>query len=195
MPQGCRRPERDDARRHKTALFIGRIYPVKGLPSLIEAWARVRPRGWQLRIAGPDEGGHKAEVEQAVLANGLCEVVSFVGPVHGAAKRRELCNADLLVLPSHSESFGMAVGEALAHGVPVLTTKGTPWRILPERRCGWWVDATIDGITEGLREVTSQDAQVLREMGGRGRELVAAEFGWERVASRFVEIYRGLSEG
>jgi glycosyltransferase involved in cell wall biosynthesis len=70
-------------------LFLGRIYPVKGLPMLIEAWNRVRPRGWQLRIAGADEGGHKAEVEQAVLASGLCEVVSFVGPVHGATKEWE----------------------------------------------------------------------------------------------------------
>src|SRR5437870_8797780 len=100
MPQGCRRPERDDARRHKTALFIGRIYPVKGLPLLIEAWAQVRPRGWQLRIAGSDEGGHKAQVEQAVSAFGLSDIVSFVGPVHGAAKQAELLNADLVVLPS-----------------------------------------------------------------------------------------------
>jgi glycosyltransferase involved in cell wall biosynthesis len=193
MPQGCQLSQRDQARTCKTALFIGRIYPVKGLPLLIEAWARVRPRGWQLRIAGPDEGGHQAEVEQAVWANGLSEVVSFVGPVHGATKQWELFNADLLVLPSHSESFGMAVAEALAHGVPVLTTNRTPWQILSEHRCGWRVEATIDGMVEGLRQATAQDGPVLREMGSRGRELVAAEFGWERVARRFEEIYRGIA--
>ncbi len=131
---------------------------------LIEAWARVQPRGWQLRIAGPDEAAHKAEVEHAVSASGLSEVVSFVGP-------------------------------ALAHGVPVLTTTGTPWSALPERGCGWWVEATADGIAEGLRQATSQDPQMLRGMGERGRAVVTAEFGWERVAKRFARIYQSLLEG
>ena len=162
---------------------------------LIEAWARVQPRGWQLRIAGPDEAAHKAEVEHAVSASGLSEVVSFVGPVHGAAKQSAFFSADLVVLPSHSESFGMVVAEALAHGVPVLTTSGTPWSVLPERGCGWWVEATADGIAEGLRQATSQEPQMLREMGERGRELVAAKFGWERVAKRFARIYQSLLEG
>jgi glycosyltransferase involved in cell wall biosynthesis len=162
---------------------------------LIEAWARVQPDGWQLKIAGPDEAEHKAEVEHAVLVAGLSEVVSFVGPVYGPAKQSAFFNADLVVLPSHSESFGMVVAEALAHGVPVLTTTGTPWSVLPERGCGWWVGATADGIAEGLRHATSQDPEALREMGERGRELVAAEFGWEQVAKRFIGIYQDLLEG
>jgi hypothetical protein len=131
LPQGCRRSEHsqrfDRARGRRTALFIGRIYPVKGLPMLIEAWARVQPSGWRLEIAGPDEAKHQAEVEHAVAAASLSEVVSFIGPVYGSAKRSALFNADLLVLPSHSESFGMVVAEALAHGLPVLTTTATPW--------------------------------------------------------------------
>jgi len=192
VPQSCVR-ERNCASENKTVLFMGRIYPVKGLPMLIKAWNRVRPQGWQLRIAGPDEGGHKAEVEQAMLASGLSEVVSFVGPVQGATKEWELLHADLLVLPSHSESFGMAVAEALAHGVPVLTTKRTPWQIVSERGCGWCVEATIDGIAEGLRDATSRDVQLLSDMGQRGRELVAAKFQWDSVANRFLGIYRNLT--
>jgi glycosyltransferase involved in cell wall biosynthesis len=199
LPQGCQWAEHskrsDRARGCRTALFIGRIYPVKGLPMLIEAWARVRPDGWQLKIAGPDEAQHQAEVELAVSAAGLSEVVSFVGPVYGPAKQSALFNADLLVLPSHSESFGMVVAEALAHGVPVVTTTGTPWPALPERGCGWWVDATADGLTQGLRQATSQGPGTLREMGERGRELVAAEFGWEQVAQRFIRIYQDLLDG
>ena len=54
------------------------------------------------------------------------------------------------MLPSHSESFGMVVAEALAHGLPVLTTTAAPWPMLNEWGCGWSVDATIEGITEGL---------------------------------------------
>lgn len=176
----------------RTALFLGRIYPVKGLPMLIEAWARVRPVGWRLQIAGPDEAGHRAEVERAVSVAGLRDVVSFLGPVEGEAKTAAFFGAELLVLPSHSESFGMAVAEALAHGVPVLTTTGTPWAELTERGCGWWVAPTVDGIADGLRQATSQEAAALRTLGAKGRAWVVAEFGWETVANKFLRAYEQL---
>jgi len=176
----------------KTALFLGRIYPVKGLPMLIEGWARARPDGWLLQIVGPDEAGHQAEVEKAVSAAGLSGVVSFVGPLDGQAKQAVLLDADLFVLPTHSESFGMVIAEALAHGLPVLTTTGAPWSMLPQRGCGWWIDPTVDGIAEGLRQSTSLDSTTLQEMGAKGREFVAAEFGWERVAKQFVSMYEDV---
>lgn len=195
VPQGCPNAAVVDGNRggrRRRALFLGRIYPVKGLPMLVEAWARVRPEGWHLQIAGPDEAGHRSEVEKAVCAAGLGGVVSFTGSVHGQTKHSVFFNADLFVLPTHSESFGMAIAEALAHGLPVLTTTGAPWPLLAERGCGWWVDSTVDGIAEGLRLATSCDSATLQAMGARGRELVAAEFGWERVAKRFVTTYEQL---
>ena len=88
--------------RRRTALFLGRIYPIKGLPMLIEAWARVRPDGWRLRIAGPDEAGHQRQVERAVSAAGLGEVVSFTGPIEPRneevcfPRRRPFCAPDLI---------------------------------------------------------------------------------------------------
>lgn len=179
---------------NKTALFLGRIYPVKGLPMLIEAWARVRPEGWLLQIAGPDEAGHRAEVAKEVSAAGLGKVISFVGPLEGQAKTRAFLDADLFVLPTHSESFGMVIAEALAHGLPALTTTGAPWPMLPERGCGWWVDPTVDGIAGGLRQATALDSATLHAMGAKGRALVAAEFGWERVAKEFVSLYEELIE-
>ena len=121
----------------KTALFLGRINPKKGLPMLIEAWARERPDGWLLKIAGPDEGGHRRQLENAVLAAGLDGVVSFIGPIAGQTKQSAFFEADLFVLPTYSENFGVAVAEALAHGLPVLTTTGAPWSMLPARGCGW----------------------------------------------------------
>jgi glycosyltransferase involved in cell wall biosynthesis len=176
----------------RTALFLGRIYPVKGLPMLVEAWARVRPQGWRLQIAGPDEAGHRAEVERAVSVAGLNGVVSFLGPIEGEAKSGAYFNADLFMLPSYSESFGMAAGEALAHGLPVLTTKGTPWSELTERDCGWSVDPTVEGIAQGLQEATSQDPATLRAMGAKGRAWVAAEFRWDAVAHQFLAAYEHL---
>jgi glycosyltransferase involved in cell wall biosynthesis len=176
----------------QTALFLGRIYPVKGLPMLIEAWAQIRPQNWRLQIAGPDEAGHRAEVERAVSVAGLRDTVSFVGPIEGEAKSSAYFNADLFILPSHSESFGMAVAEALAHGLPVLTTKGTPWSGLTVRGCGWCVDPTVEGIAQGLQEALTQDRAALRAMGAKGRAWVAADLTWDSVANRLLAAYDQL---
>jgi len=177
----------------QTALFLGRIYPVKGLPMLIEAWARVRPNGWILEIAGPDEAGHRSELEKTVFAAGLNGVVSFVGPLDAEAKRSAFLEANLFILPTHSESFGMVIGEALGHGLPVLTTIGAPWPMLRQRGCGWSMDPTVDGIAEGLREATSLDPRTLHSMGEKGREFAAAEFGWEHVAEQFAAMYEKVA--
>jgi glycosyltransferase involved in cell wall biosynthesis len=177
---------------HKTALFVGRIHPKKGLPMLIEAWARVRPDGWLLQIAGSDATGHRVQVEKAVLAADLNKVISFVGPIEGKKKQSVFFNADLFVLPTYSENFGIVIAEALAHGVPVLTTTGAPWSMLLERDCGWWVEPTVDDIAEGLRQATSCDSETLRAMGAKGREWVRGEFGWCRIANKFLETYEGV---
>jgi glycosyltransferase involved in cell wall biosynthesis len=183
--------ERDAASR--TALFLGRIYPVKGLPMLIQAWARVRPQNWCLQIAGPDEAGHRAEVERAVSAAGLNDTVVFLGPIELKAKSSAYFNADLFILPSYSESFGMAVAEALAHGLPVLTTKGTPWADLALHGCGWSVEPTVEGIAEGLRQAVAQDRAMLQGMGAKGRAWVAADFGWNSVALSLLAAYKQLT--
>ena len=178
--------------RERTALFLGRIYPIKGLPMLIEAWARVRPDGWHLRIAGPDEAGHQKQVERAVSAAGLGEVVSFTGPIEPQMKTPAFLDADLFILPTHSESFGMVVAEALAHSLPVLTTTAAPWSILRERGCGWSVDATVDGIADGLRQATRLDSDTLRSMGAKGRALVSAKFSWKHVADLMLLTYDAI---
>ena len=172
----------------RTALFLGRIYPTKGLPMLVQAWARVRPKAWQLRIAGPDEGGHRKDVEKAVAATGLDGAVSFTGLVNPVLKDFVFSNAQLFILPSYSESFGMAVAEALAHGLPVLTTTGTPWSALREGGCGWWVPPTVEGIAEGLRVATSLSRGELRQMGTKGVAL-AKQFCWKSIAYQLVSKY------
>jgi glycosyltransferase involved in cell wall biosynthesis len=176
----------------RTALFLGRIYPVKGLPMLVKAWARLRPKGWQLRIVGPDEAGHRRQVEKAVSDAALGDVVTFTGPLDHRRKKSAFFGADLFVLPTYSESFGMAVAEALAHGVPVLTTTRSPWPGLAETGCGWSVDPTVDGIAEGLRQATMLNQEALRAMGKKGRALVIEKFSWKHVANLVLAMYETL---
>jgi len=182
--------ERPVHSRPRIALFVGRIYPVKGLPMLVEAWAKVRPPGWKVRIVGPDEGGHQAEVEALIRKAKFEADFEFTGPLQG----EDLCaayeSASLFIQPSHTENFGMAIAEAMAHSLPVVTTTGTPWSILPERGCGWWVAPTVDHIAQVLSTATALDDETLRCMGTRGRELVASEFGWRQTADKMKEAYQ-----
>ena len=142
-----------------------------------------------MRIAGPDEAGHRRQLERLVSVAGVGESVIFTGPIDPDRKGAAFWDADLFVLPSHSESFGVAVAEALAHGVPVLTTTGTPWSILKDKDCGWWVEANVDGIAEGIRQATSLNTDALRAMGMKGRAFVKAELSWKRIADLMLSTY------
>lgn len=196
IPNGVDVPEHAEARQKgsvRTALFLGRIYPVKGLPMLIEAWARLRPKHWRLTIAGPDEAGHRAELEKLVKARNLGDCVSFPGAVAQADKASLFAGADLFVLPSHSESFGMAIGEALAHGVPVLTTTAAPWPHLEQEGHGWRVAPDMDAIAAGLSQALAQEPETLGAMGRKGRAWVAANFAWPQIAARFLTAYANLA--
>lgn len=172
----------------RTALFLSRIHPVKGLLELVDAWGQVRPAGWRMVIAGPDEGGHRALVEARVLAHGLTTDFTFVGAVDGAEKTALYRSADLFVLSSFSENFGVVVAEALNHGLPVLTTQGTPWQDLPAHGIGWWVPADARSLADGLRQATALTDAERQAMGERGRDYVR-RYDWQDIAQRMLAVY------
>ena len=113
--------------------------------------------------------------------------------VYGDAKVQAYADADLYLLPSKTENFGMTVAEAMAAATPVLTTTGTPWRDLDERRCGFSVAPTVAGLRDGLEQALQTPADELREMGARGREWMAREFSWQQIASRTAALYEWLT--
>lgn len=192
IPNGVEMPTELPGRvrgERRRALFLSRIHPVKGLPLLVEAWARVRPSGWELLLAGPDEGGHRAQIEALVRAAGLADVVTFAGPVSDTEKWALYRSADLFVLPTHSENFGLVVAEALGAGVPVLTTRGAPWRELETHACGWWTNVSADALADALRQATATPRADLDAMGERGQALVAERYGWHDVARRMLAVY------
>jgi glycosyltransferase involved in cell wall biosynthesis len=180
---------RQKSQRTRTALFISRIHPKKGLQELIHAWAAVMPVGWRLRIAGPDEGGHWFEVAKLIEDLGLSSCVEYFGLIEGEQKEMLYRQADLFVLPTFSENFGLVIAEALSYGVPVITTRGAPWADLEVYRCGWWIDTGVSALVEALRFATGLSNFELEAMGERGRSYVQ-RYNWETVAKETVAVYR-----
>lgn len=175
----------------RTALFVSRVHPKKGLFDLVEAWAALRPQGWRMVVAGPSYRNHGAQVEARARVAGLTEAeFSLIGPVYGAEKDRLYAQADLFVLPTYSENFGSVVIEALAQGCPVLTTAGTPWEGLLTHRCGWWIEPGAAPLKTTLREALALPTSTLREMGERGYAWVREAYGWEAVGRKMAEAYR-----
>jgi glycosyltransferase involved in cell wall biosynthesis len=199
VPNGVELPpnwaDGGERRGRKRALFLSRIHQKKGLPMLLRAWSRIRPTGWELVIAGPDDGGHQAEIERLVETLGLGAEVSFPGSISDRDKWSLYRSADLFVLPTLSENFGMVVPEALACGLPVLTTTGAPWRELVERRCGWWVAPKEEAIAHALGAATEIGQEARRAMGARGRELVCERYTWPAIGHRMARMYLEISGG
>lgn len=180
----------------RTLLYLGRIHPIKGLDMLLPAWRVVQDRfpDWRLRIVGPDNGGYLSKMKR--LASELrLERVEFAGPLHGDAKWQAYRLADLFVLPTYSENFGMSVAEALAAGTPAIATKGAPWAGLEKQRAGWWIDIGIDPLVACLEDALARPASDLAALGLRGRKWMVAEYSWVHVGQQMKDTYRWILEG
>jgi glycosyltransferase involved in cell wall biosynthesis len=196
VPNGLALPPPPAAPRNTNhrALFLARLHPKKGADLLLRAWARSGAplKGWRLDLAGPDEGGFRAHLERETGRLGLSDSVHFHGPVYGDEKWDLIRNADLFILPSHSENFGNAVAEALSQGVPVITTQGTPWQELQTRGCGWWIPLTEEALAGALAQAFSCEPSILAEMGHRASAWAQSTFTSEAAATALLRHYRSL---
>ncbi len=186
----------------RVMLFLGRIHPKKGLPNLIEAWARLQAENkaladeWALVVAGWSQGGHEDELKKVLSRRGLGQDVVFLGPAFDDVKRACLQNADAFILPSFSEGLPMSVLEAWSYGLPIVMTGECN---LPE---GFAADAAIeirpqvDSIADGLERLLSLPDAERRQMGSNGRDFVASKFAWPKIAAQMLEVYKWvLGEG
>jgi glycosyltransferase involved in cell wall biosynthesis len=175
-------------------LFLSRVTPVKGLPLLIQALSTIHNKlnDWLLVIAGSDELNHKAEVLELISKYRLDNHVRFTGLLLGREKRDAFAAADLFVLPTKREASPVVVLEALGAGIPVLTTKGSPWEPLISQNCGWWVDVSSEAIAEAVKDAMAYTPDKLRSMGHRGKELVASKYTWTKSAQMTLELYAWL---
>lgn len=198
----------------KRVLFVSRMHPKKGVLELVEAWGRLVVSrqssvvsGWECElvytVSGELEKEYEAKVKARVKELGLDDQFIFTGALNDDEKWKAYGRADLFVLPTYSENFGIVVAEALWAGVPVITTKGTPWSELEEYKCGKWIDLPAEGsnpstweaLDEALGSVMLMSDAECGEMGKCGRKLVEEKYTWDAVCSAMINGYKEILNG
>lgn len=195
IPNGVSIPPIDEERNWKPnnrlrIMYLGRLHPIKGIENLLEAMALLkRYIHSSLAVYGSGVLGYQGSLERQVIELGVEDHVVFHGSVSGEAKEAAFSSSDVCVVPSFTENFGMVVAEALAHGIPVIASKDTPWNRLEDYDCGMWVDNTPDVIALALRQISDEN---LEEMGDKGRKWMQQEFSWVHIANQMYELYESM---
>jgi len=187
----------------RRALFVSRMHPKKGVLELVEAWHRLKLTthnsqlsNWLCElvytVSGEFEKEYETKVKTRVNELGLQDRFVFTGALNDDEKWEAYAHADLFVLPTYSENFGIVVAEALWAGVPVITTKGTPWQELEDRGCGWWIDIGAEPLATALKDAMSQSVAERQKMGECGRKLVEEKYTWYAAVKAMVKGYEGV---
>lgn len=178
-------------------LFLSRLHPKKGLDTLLRVWQTLHAQfpDWHLVIAGPDLIGYQANLIDLTVQLNLQHRVTFTGMLSGNDKAIALSHAQLMVLPSHSENFGIAIAEALAYAVPVITTKGTPWQDLHKYDCGWWIENNAQTLANTLIEAMQLSDWERRSKGQNGRQWMIEQYSWSAIAQSMSKVYQWILSG
>ena len=181
--------------------YLGRINIKKNIMGLIKAWHNSglsNDHNAELVIIGAAQldkekcylsNLHKLESDLAI------DNIRWAGSKEGAEKEMILRSCSFLIMPSFSENFGMVVPEALQYGIPVVASKGTPWQILEEKNCGWWVDADVDSLASCLKHLQMVSKEDRYNMGLRGQQLVWDHFSTKAVCKMQIELYNWILNG
>ncbi len=186
----------------KIILHISTFRPIKRITDCIEVLARMRALengsgsqfGVKLIMCG--DGPERQDAETLAARLGVEGFVQFVGKQPQSQIRDYLSVADLFLLPSQSESFGLSALEAMACEVPVIATRvgGIP-EVIEEDGCGYLFDiGDVDGMAEAAIQVLSDDS--LRErLGRRGREIAVTRFTTDQIIPQYEELYKSVIGG
>lgn len=183
---------RTDWKIKRRILFLSRLHPKKGLPFLLEAVHQLREEmtDYECLIVGPSEPAYLKELKNCVAHYHIDHIVRFSEPAYGADKWRLFANADILVLPTLSENFGIVITEALAAGTPVITTQETPWEEVAARQCGYWIPIGTEPLVQALKQVLQLTETQRRDMGLRGRQLVEQNYSSTHIAKQMLQLYQ-----
>jgi glycosyltransferase involved in cell wall biosynthesis len=176
-------------------LFFGRIHPKKGLDLLIPAFAQAKVNNAVLLLVGPDPEHYMAQVRRMVQVYELEGRVIEGSMLVGRARLAALAGADLFVLPSYQENFGMAVVESLAAGTSVIVSdRVNIHRYITQGGVGEVVPPTVLPLAKAMTR-WMQDATLRNQAGARARPYVAERFNLDIVADHWLNHYHRLAKG
>jgi len=179
----------------RLVLFMGRIHPHKGCDLLIEAFAHISHSDPRLHLVfvGPDDGWQK-RLRKRIVKLGLEDNVTWTGMLTGDMKWGAYNAAEVLVLPSHSESFGFVVAEAMACGVPVLISdKVNIWREVEATGGGFAANDDLSGTTALLDRwlsLTPNEHEIIRS---KAKEGFAEKFSYPAALEKLNTVLNTLN--
>ncbi|GAI22468.1 unnamed protein product, partial [marine sediment metagenome] len=173
----------------KIVLFVGRIHKIKGLGLLIKAFSILVKdmNNIKLVIVGPD-GGDLSRVKRSVASKKIKEKVLITGLLSGREKLSAYVDADVFVLSSYSEVFGMSILEACATGTPVAITNLGNLPEIAEYKAGFLVRCDENELYEAILQFLRND-ELARTAGKNGRRMVEDKFTWDKVVGQLEECY------
>lgn len=173
----------------KIIVSMGRLQKIKGFDILIDAFVQVLayyPNA-KLLIAGQDEG-EQENLRAQIECLGLKEKVFLVGAISGQDKIDFFANADLFVLPSHNENFGIVYAESLASGTPIVASRHTPWAEIEDANCGKWVNNSVVETAQAMVEMLEKNRE---QMYINAKEL-AKKYDWQNIAIQFKNLFEQM---
>ena len=185
----CNKFVAKDLQASKIIVSMGRLFKVKGFDILINAFEKIlkkHPHA-KLFIAGEDEG-EKENLLKLIEKLNLQEKAFLVGEIKGQDKIDFLANADLFVLPSHTENFGNVYVESLAAGTPIVASKGTPWSQVEEADCGKWVNNSVEETTTAMLTLLEENREIMRSQA----KQLAKQYDWPYIALKFKTIFKKI---
>lgn len=177
-------------------LFLSRIEPKKGLDLLIPALERLHSEGFEFHfvMAGSNaqDPEYEAKIARKIQASPLLQCTTFAGFVTGDAKALLLQHADVFVLPSYYENFGIAVVEGMVAGIPVIISDRVQIAdAVAQSHSGWVSSCDVEGITTALREALQNPVERQRR-GVNAREYALQHYSWEAIAQQTIQVYQML---
>ncbi len=177
-------------------LYVGRLVAVKGQPVLLEALAGLGRRGVEARLTLVGEGPERASLERLAESLGVSDRVTFTGALSHDRVHEEYARANAFCLPSFAEGVPVVLMEAMAIGLPVVTTRIAGIPELVEDGVGGLLvrPGRADELEEALARI-SEDPELRTRLGEGGRAKVERDYSVAATAAQLAELHREFREG
>ena len=195
IPNYMELPERIETSKEKFFLYIGRIDPKKAIENLIDAMSRSQAfldGEFTLKIVGDYYNDYGQGLVKQVETLGLTNKIRFLGHRDGREKEEILASAWFTFMPSHTENFGIVVMEGLAQGTPAVASTGTPWKILEERRAGFWIDNDVESLTRIIDHIHTIPPDQMKELNQNSLRLAREEFSIHANVDEWEAAYQKI---